>query len=534
MFYQTQVKSIIQGGVIDVHGKELSLIGNKLVKQGDFIWTDGKVVFGNTPIRGGGILHAEQSGIPILANNLRGYFDKVGNFKSFGIAQDDWITNSNKYFTHGLEHFNENKVIDAYITDKGKKLIVTDGFYHDNHTFDFSFIKICFVEPNAHYDSPPYSARTAYPSVFEQTLGSDIFPKDKLNALLYVDDKKVDEIDLEIYSKDVEQRALQVASQIMEQDYQTNDFTLPVEYLGNTLIYSYRGTPIEEITKYHRDITWWRNSIDRPAESPPDKPFIAHTSAHILTSNIGDNGFEGLIFATTYGYCFPHIQPRFSSQYLSPNDIGDDFYGRAGNFEFLEEVECVPFGFSAIYQIGSDVPVAYRSFGGINSENVHFIDCRDAYLKCWIPIGSSARVPVKDIMQTRDIEFSVNSASLDLSEDILFPVGEGFYSMDKFGRLSFFNSNRQKIADDIPVHKDFFHIEIEQGECISENFEFTSFKGGSTLPTLRFNDKPFLHCKVYTPDGVVTDKIMITSSEQEKFLFDDFDHKATFLKKFTL
>ncbi|MBR2774358.1 MAG: hypothetical protein IKD73_05130 [Selenomonadaceae bacterium] len=50
MFYQTQVKSIIQGGVIDVHGKELSIIGNKLVKKGDFVWTDGKVVFGHTPI----------------------------------------------------------------------------------------------------------------------------------------------------------------------------------------------------------------------------------------------------------------------------------------------------------------------------------------------------------------------------------------------------------------------------------------------------------------------------------------------------
>ncbi|MBQ4495118.1 MAG: hypothetical protein II968_05055 [Selenomonadaceae bacterium] len=114
MFYQTQVKSIIQGGVIDVHGKQLSLIGNKLVKKGDFVWTDGNVVFGHTPIRGGGVLHAEQSGIPVLANNLRGYFNLNGDFKSYNIVGDAWIVNDKKFYAHDVD---DAEIIDADFAD---------------------------------------------------------------------------------------------------------------------------------------------------------------------------------------------------------------------------------------------------------------------------------------------------------------------------------------------------------------------------------------------------------------------------------
>ncbi len=121
MFYQTTVKSVTAGGVIDVQGKSLSLIGNKLVRVGDLIWTDGNVVFGHTPIRGGGILHAEPSGIPVLADDLRGYFNLSGDYKPYNIKGDTWIVNDKKIYAHDN---NAAEIIDAEIADDGKILTV--------------------------------------------------------------------------------------------------------------------------------------------------------------------------------------------------------------------------------------------------------------------------------------------------------------------------------------------------------------------------------------------------------------------------
>lgn len=122
MFYQTQVKSIIQGGVIDTNGKQLSLIGNKLVKQGDFVWTDGKVIFGHTPIRGGGVLFVEPNGIPVLANLLRGYFTKNGVYKNFPIVGNNWIVNDKRHYEHDN---GDDDIIDAEIASDGCLLTAT-------------------------------------------------------------------------------------------------------------------------------------------------------------------------------------------------------------------------------------------------------------------------------------------------------------------------------------------------------------------------------------------------------------------------
>lgn len=117
MFYQTTVKSVTAGGVIDVQGKSLSLIGNKFVRAGDLIWTDGNVVFGHTPIRGGGILPDEPSGIPVLgARDLRGYFTSNGKFKRYNIAGDDWIVNDKKIYAHDTDNAD---IIDAEISADG-------------------------------------------------------------------------------------------------------------------------------------------------------------------------------------------------------------------------------------------------------------------------------------------------------------------------------------------------------------------------------------------------------------------------------
>ena len=83
MFYQTKVKSITPSGIIDTSGRKLSFVGNKLVRANDFVWTDGKVVFGHTPIRGGNVLLQQtddEMGIPVLCDDIQGYFDMRGEF----------------------------------------------------------------------------------------------------------------------------------------------------------------------------------------------------------------------------------------------------------------------------------------------------------------------------------------------------------------------------------------------------------------------------------------------------------------------
>ncbi len=122
MFYRTQIKSVTNDGVIDVQGKSLKFIGYLRVKAGDNVFTDGKIVFGHTPIRGSTLLESTPSGIPVLGDydsqgdELRGYFDKRGHYKRYNIAGDDWIVNDKKIYAHDN---GEDNIIDAEIATDG-------------------------------------------------------------------------------------------------------------------------------------------------------------------------------------------------------------------------------------------------------------------------------------------------------------------------------------------------------------------------------------------------------------------------------
>ena len=127
MFYRTQIKSVTSGGVVDTTGRSLRFIGFLPVKAGDFVFTDGTFVFGNAPPKGAPAVFDEPSGIPVLGdfdssgeNELRGYFTANGRYKTYGIADDDWITNSKYKFNHGEETLNGEKVIDAEFDTDGK------------------------------------------------------------------------------------------------------------------------------------------------------------------------------------------------------------------------------------------------------------------------------------------------------------------------------------------------------------------------------------------------------------------------------
>ena len=114
MFYATTVSKIYSGGVIDAQGKHLAFIGNLPVQEGDIVYTDGNVIFGNVSRRGNVLISpiTKGKGIPVLGADLRGYYTKLGGFKPYPITGEDWILNSEKYYAHDIK---EN-IIDAEIS----------------------------------------------------------------------------------------------------------------------------------------------------------------------------------------------------------------------------------------------------------------------------------------------------------------------------------------------------------------------------------------------------------------------------------
>ena len=123
MFYRTQITKIGAGYAVDTSGKRLRFIGNYPCQAGDYVWTDGTVIFGNISVKPQPVIFDDvKSGIPILAydkdwgdddtsisyydkdKEMRGYFDSSGKFIDYVVAQnyseldfgDFWFVNNKK------------------------------------------------------------------------------------------------------------------------------------------------------------------------------------------------------------------------------------------------------------------------------------------------------------------------------------------------------------------------------------------------------------------------------------------------------
>lgn len=121
MFYATKIVSVGNGYVIDDRGNTLYFTGYLPVKEGDTVFSDGNVVFGNSKPKGSVVSVNEPSGIPVMSNFLRGYFKLDGSFKQFNIKGDNWLVNDKKIYAHDNEGGNENEnIIDAEISYNGE------------------------------------------------------------------------------------------------------------------------------------------------------------------------------------------------------------------------------------------------------------------------------------------------------------------------------------------------------------------------------------------------------------------------------
>ena len=238
-------------------------------------------------------------------------------------------------------------------------------------------------------------------------------------------------LSLEKYAKDAENRALSCAAEIMTLSFEDDDIYPYTSYAGE----EYKEYVYMDEYRYHT------------VSYRPEQPFIAHSVAYILASNTADKSFGGVVFASAYGFCFPHIKSR-----LKKAD------------KFLREWKCIPFGVSCLYEISDNdefEPFAFRTFGGVDCEVTVLGDT------LW------------------------KSSSPPQEWEKLIPVGTGFYRMNKFGLLTFYNSKEVLVAENIPVYDDFLYIEMDSSFFQEERIIYF------------LNDKPNMQCKEYTPDGTV-------------------------------
>ena len=115
MFFKTTIQATRAGYAFDTSGRRLSFIGNLPCQAGDTVWTDGKVIFGHIANKPQPITFDEQSGIPAIFSQGRGYFNSSGNFKKFPVVDDSWILNDDKFFKH-----NTNSLLDAEFSNNGE------------------------------------------------------------------------------------------------------------------------------------------------------------------------------------------------------------------------------------------------------------------------------------------------------------------------------------------------------------------------------------------------------------------------------
>lgn len=273
MYYQTQVKKIRAGSVVDVNGKVLYSIGNFSCKEGDFVWTDGQFVFGHTPARSTPLIIFDNPGIPVSFVSARGYITKNNcTFKPYSISADDWIVNTDKNFASG-----NTEIIDAEIDDNGDLWTVTNGFYRfksaptfHNHLYtqgyralrdndtDFSIFQSVTPYIGQLFDYPAKSFNN--------------IPAVNTNVVFYRNGVQKLALNLKQYADLAEAFALDAKDIIMSRSIKDN-----------------------------AAVNWTR----QPA--PPDD-FIALSYAAVVSMHVSRNGdWDAIISASAIGYCFPYL-----------------------------------------------------------------------------------------------------------------------------------------------------------------------------------------------------------------------------------
>ena len=114
----------VNGRKVQAGGKWLTTIGNRVVTVGDLVWTDGRCVYGHSPISGGvpTIIDSKPEEIPLLigkysaseGNQYVSYSTKKG-IKIFGVGEthDGMINIKTRYL---IQYSAEQKTLEVLST----------------------------------------------------------------------------------------------------------------------------------------------------------------------------------------------------------------------------------------------------------------------------------------------------------------------------------------------------------------------------------------------------------------------------------
>ena len=379
MFFKTQLQSVGIGDAIDTSGRRLHFIGNLPAQAGDYVYTDGNVIFGHVPKKGAPSIPIVQPVIPVLGKDVRGYVTKAGDFKDYSIIADDWIVNNKFFFFHGKSEIGGKHIVDANVSKSGELLLAAGGEYGkykyvtlnnqlwierrltggDNHQYNE------VIPYSVLYDIRAYTGESLIYGVNDK-------PDEDISLNFYQNNQLINSVNLKKYADLAENLALKIKNQIMAESNKDAD------------------------------------AVNYTSSPDPPNDFVAASYARVANVHISDTGdWDAVIVSSSYGYCFPY-------QTLEGSVFKGAFYGNQDKRFSTELVECIS-AFEESVFVDKKLPInldisKYPEFTGDTTVDGEYTETYKQYVldKCayyiprsrfkfyrWLPMLFSACVIVK-------------------------------------------------------------------------------------------------------------------------------------------
>lgn len=479
----------VKNSYIMAGGMRLICIGNNPLEPGDMCWTDGKYIYGHIPFRSTPAIPRPEDGIPVVLDvgkgngkkARKGYVTQAGAWKRCEVKHGDWIANDGRCLYYGGEEFAGRKVLDAEVAEDGGLYVVTAGEYRKSVAFWHEFLRFTDFNMYAHpwfehiFDEKP--ARIDYHIIPNKRIKeSKKYGKEEMRdqkILIQKNGAIMYEIGLDVVANKLKEKIVSMFEQEFEQGEKVK--ILP-------------GIMLEK------------------------KNFVASIVAYPLFFKINMDGtWNAVVSCSGIGYSFQkgELNTRYNSCYYN---VADGWI-----YIHYDDLHCIPCGGSAQYLLDSngrmDEICSHLFKGGkIKTEHMGINDGIDANTRSWVRLKLSWDVNDVDCRDDLLLAVKLSEIEIDLSwniknkdNDISFPVDEYVCSIDKFGRMTVSDGNRNVLAQNLVVDENYLRIEI----VASTKYESNMFKETGIviceIPTVKY--------RVYTPDGNV--------EEKEGSLYDD-------------
>ena len=120
--YRTLIASVSGRICTSTDGKNLISIGNANINPGDYVWTDGKCVYGNLQEGGGHPITSISGGVPLIDNGGGKYVSQTGIIKTIACTNPEGYVYAN---TDTDVVLSSGSVLDAEISADAEPEIYT-------------------------------------------------------------------------------------------------------------------------------------------------------------------------------------------------------------------------------------------------------------------------------------------------------------------------------------------------------------------------------------------------------------------------